>query len=204
MSDSQPVFIRLLPPEGKGNLTLEEAITRRRSVRRFSAEPLSLPQLSHLMWAAQGVTPSSRTVPSAGATYPMEIFIACGEETVTGLGGGIYHYLPDSHSLGRHHDGDVRPELAAAALDQGFIHRAPLDIIICVLYERTTRRYGNRGERYVHFEVGHAGQNIYLEATALGLGTVAVGAFGDEEVREVLRLGPKYHPLYIMPVGKPV
>jgi len=142
-------------------------------------------------------------VPSAGATYPLEIFIACGSNCIEGIDAGIYHYDIDSHSLTLHYEGDVRLALARAALDQEFIYEAPVDIIICALFERTGRRYGSRGERYVYMEVGHAGQNIYLQATALGLATVAIGAFHDEQVREVLRLDKQYKPLYIMPVGGP-
>jgi len=142
-------------------------------------------------------------VPSAGATYPLEIFVACGKDSVEGIDEGIYPYNKGSHSLTLHHEGDIRLELARAALNQEYIYEAPLDIVICALYERTTRVYGHRGERYVHIEVGHAGQNIYLQATALGLATVAIGTFHDEQVREVLRLGKQYRPLYIMPVGRP-
>jgi len=144
-----------------------------------------------------------RTVPSAGATYPLEVFLACGQNGIEGIDRGVYRYQSSNHALVRHHPEDVRLELARAALDQEFIYQAPVDIIICALYERTTRRYGDRGKMYVHIEVGHAGQNIYLQATALGLATVAIGAFHDEGVREVLRLERQYRPLYIMPVGWP-
>jgi len=144
-----------------------------------------------------------RTVPSAGATYPLEVFIACGRNTLEGIDEGVYHYQASNHALVRHHPQDVRVELARAALDQDYIYQAPVDIVICAIYERTSQRYGGRAERYVHIEVGHAGQNIYLQVTALGLATVAIGAFHDEEVREVLRLERQYRPLYIMPVGKP-
>lgn len=136
-------------------------------------------------------------------TYPLEIFIACGRNSIEGLDAGVYHYRLSEHALAQHHPEDVRPELARAAQNQKYTYQAPLDIVICAEYERTTRRYGSRGERYVHIEVGHAGQNIYLQATALGLGTVAIGAFHDEAVRAALRLEKQYQPLYIMPVGKP-
>ena len=185
-------------------MSLAEAISRRKSIRYFANQPLSQSQLSQILWATQGTADSPwgrRTVPSAGATYPLEVFIVCGGNGVEEIGDGIYHYNIDNHSLTRHHQGDVRLELARAALDQEFIYQAPLDIVICAEYERTLQRYGARGERYVHIEVGHAGQNIYLQATALGLATVAVGAFHDEEVRQVLRLDKRYKPLYIMPVG---
>jgi SagB-type dehydrogenase family enzyme len=187
-------------------MSLEEAITRRRSVRDFTRQPISQSQLSQILRAAQGITDSPwkyRGIPSAGATYPLEVFVVCGSNGIEGIADGIYHYNIDSHSLALHHEGDIRLELARAALDQKFIYEAPVDIVICAVYERTLRRYGTRGERYVHMEVGHAGQNIYLQATALGLGTVAIGAFYDERVREVLRLDKQYKPLYIMPVGKP-
>jgi len=185
-------------------MSLAEAISRRKSIRYFANQPLSQSQLSQILWATQGTADSPwgrRTVPSAGATYPLEVFVVCGGNGVEEIGDGIYHHNTDNHSLTRHHQGDVRLELARAALDQEFIYQAPLDIVICAEYERTLSRYGARGERYVHIEVGHAGQNIYLQATALGLATVAVGAFHDEEVRQVLRLDKRYKPLYIMPVG---
>ena len=198
--------IYLPPPSQKGKVSLEEAISRRRSIRDFTSEPVSQPQLSQILWAAQGISDirwKYRTVPSAGATYPLEIFVVCGRNGVDEIGKGIYHYSIDHHSLTLHHQGDVRADLARAALNQGFIYEAPLDIVICALYQRTTLTYGSRGERYVHMEVGHAGQNIYLQAIALGLATVAIGAFDDERVREVLQLDRQYKPLYIMPVGRP-
>lgn len=205
MDTSQQTQIHLPPPSQRG-MSLEEVIARRRSIRRFSTQPLSQLQLSQILWATQGITDASlkfRTVPSAGATYPLEIFVVCGRNCIDETGDGIYHYNIDSHSLTLHHKGDVRFELARAALDQKMIYQAPVDIVICALYERTSLHYGKRGERYVHIEVGHAGQNIYLESTALGLATVAIGAFHDEQVRKVLRLEKQYKPLYIMLVGKP-
>jgi len=198
--------IKLLPPSQEGGLSLEAAIAKRRSVRHFAPGSISQSQLSLLLWATQGISDGRsqlRTVPSAGAGYPLEVFVVCGLNGVEGLAEGIYRYNIASHSLTQHYEGDVRSELARAALGQHFIYQAPLDIVICALYERTAMRYGERGERYVHMEVGHAGQNIYLQATALGLGTVAIGAFHDEQVSQVLRLDEPLKPLYIMPVGKP-
>lgn len=198
--------IRLPQPSQKGRMSLEEAIALRRSIRGFSAQPISRSQLSQVLWAAQGATDASwgsRAAPSAGATYPLEVYVVCGSNGINGIGAGVYRYAPDSHSLALHYQGDARPELARAALDQESISDAPLDIVVCAVYERTVQRYGERGERYVHMEVGHAGQNIYLEATALGLATVAIGAFDDDAVREALRLDRQRTPLYIMPLGKP-
>ena len=203
---SQQSSIRLPSPGQRGSMSLEEAIAGRRSVRDFTPQPITQLQLSQILWAAQGITDApwqSRTVPSAGATYPLEIYIVCGRDGVEGMADGTYHYHPDNHSLTVHHSGDVRLELARAALDEEAIYLAPIDIAICAEYERTLARYGDRGERYVHLEAGHAGQNICLQAAALGLGTVAIGAFDDERVRAVLRLDRRYTPLYIMPVGHP-
>ena len=198
--------IHLPSPSQKGGMPLAEAIARRRSIRDFTPQTISQLQLSQILWAAQGITDTRgeyRAVPSAGATYPLELFVVCGRNGVEGIDAGIYHYNIARHSLTLHYEGDVRLALARAALNQEFIYEAPVDIVICAIFERTGLRYGSRGERYVHIEVGHAGQNIYLQATALGLATVAIGAFHDEQVREVLRLDKQYKPLYIMPIGKP-
>ena len=198
--------IPLPPPIPKGGMSLREAISRRRSIRHFTREPISQSQLSQILWAAQGITDvrsGDRAIPSAGATYPLEIFVVVGRDSVEGISGGIYHYNPESHSLTAHRQGDLRQELAGAALEQECLYQAPIDIVICAEYERTMLGYDARGERYVHIEVGHAGQNIYLQATALGLATVAIGAFHDEQVREILQLDEGIKPLYIMPVGKP-
>ncbi len=207
------LVIKLPPPQLKGKMSLEEAIASRRSVRRYRSEPLTPSQLSQLLWSAQGITGAGRlrAAPSAGATYPLEIFAFISKQGVIAseakqpkeeLQAGIYHYDVDSHSLVLHQPGDLRKELARAALDEGFIANAPLDIVICALYPRTSYRYGRRGERYVHMEVGHVGENIHLQAVALGLATVEVGAFDDEEVRKVLGLEEQIKPLYIMPIGK--
>lgn len=197
--------IQLPPPTSRGSMSLEEAIARRRSVRHFTQESISQSQLSQILWATQGLTDirsGDRAIPSAGATYPLEIFVVCGTNCIKGISDGIYHYNPENHSLSTHIQGDFRHELARVALEQEYIYQAPLDIVVCAVYERTMMRYGARGERYVHIEVGHAGQNIYLQATALGLATVAIGAFHDEEVREVLQLDKRIRPIYIMPVGR--
>ena len=196
--------VKLPRPELEGKVSLEEAIARRRSVRRYRAEPLTLSQLSQVLWSAQGITAGGelRAAPSAGATYPLEIFAFVGKQAIDGLEAGIYHYEVDSHSLVCSQRGDLRRELARAALDQGFIVSAPVDIVICAIYTRTSYTYGRRGERYVHMEVGHVGENIHLQAVALGLATVEVGAFDDEEVRKVLDVEERIKPLYIMPLGR--
>jgi len=199
-------IIKLPPPQLKGKMSLEEAIAKRRSIRKYCSESLTLSQLSQILWSAQGITGAGRlrAAPSAGATYPLEIFAFVGKQAIEGLQAGIYHYDVDSHSLVLHQPGDLRRGLAGVALDQGFIANAPVDIIICALYSRTSYTYGRRGERYVHMEVGHVGENIHLQAVALGLATVEVGAFDDEEVRKVLGVEEQIKPLYIMPIGKPL
>jgi len=209
----QTIF-NLPSPQLKGKVSLEETMTSRRSIRRFSSEPLLLFQLGQILWLAQGVTGTGkfRVAPSAGATYPLEIYVFIGKQGVIAsdtkqaleeLQAGIYHYEVDSHSLTLRKPDDLRQGLARAALDQEFIIQAPVDIVICALYNRTCHRYGGRGETYVHIEVGHVGENIHLQAVALGLATVEVGAFHDEEVMKVLGLDEQTKPLYIMPVGKP-
>jgi len=205
--------MKLPSPQLKGKVSLEETILRRRSVRRYRREPLELSQLSQILWAAQGITGTGgfRAAPSAGASYPLEIFMFVGTQCVIAsevkqapeeLPAGIYHYEADSHSLSLHKPADLRPDLARATLNQEFIIEAPVDIVICALSHRTSYRYGRRGERYVHIEVGHAGENIHLQAVALGLATVEIGAFHDEEVGKVLGVDEQIKPLYIMPLGK--
>lgn len=197
--------IKLPPPNPKGRTSIEEAISKRRSVRRFSSQALSLTQLSQILWSAQGTTSidGKRATPSAGATYPLEIFIIIGEQTVENMQAGIYHYEADKHSLSPHVKGDLRRKLAEAALEQGFIATCPVDIVVCALFSRTAFRYGRRGEKYVHMETGHVGQNVSLQAIALGLSTVMVGAFDDDGVRKVLQVEEQVKPLYIIPVGRP-
>ena len=165
--------IQLPPPVKDGAVSLEKAIALRRSVRGFVSEPLAQYQLAQILWAAQGITDvrrRRRAVPSAGATYPLKIFIACGKNGVEGVPAGIYQYSADTHSLIPRYQADVRLDLAQAALNQEFISEAPLIIVICAVYEWTETSYGKRAERYVHMEVGHAGQNIYLRQQRSGWG----------------------------------
>jgi SagB-type dehydrogenase family enzyme len=196
----------LLPdPRLKGEMTLEEAILKRRSRRDFKDSSLALEEISQILWAAQGITESGgfRAAPSAGALYPLDLYLVVGKQGVEGLGEGVYHYLPQSHSLELALQGDVRQTLARLSVQQMFIAEAPLSLLITGEYERTTGKYGERGVRYVHMEAGHVGQNVYLQVEALGLGTVTVGAFQDEEISQALKLPASYRPLYVMPIGHP-
>jgi len=190
--------IKLPKPKEKGLTSIEETLNQRRSVRDYKKGPLSLEEISQILWAASGKNLYRRTSPSAGATYPLEIYLAAGE--VEGLEPGLYQYSYSRHSLERIKEQDIRERLARATLGQGMIEEAPIDIIVAADYGRTTGHYGQRGIRYVHMEVGHVGQNISLQANALSLGTVMIGAFEDKQVKEIL--GIKEEPLYIIPVGK--
>lgn len=190
-----------LPRPGKtGPLSVEEAIARRRSVREFRDAPVLLTEVSQLLWAAQGITGDDgfkRAAPSAGAKYPMEIFVVAGN--VEDLPQGIYRYEPKTHSLKRVRRGDYRSQLADEALSQEYVENAALDIVIAGVYSRTKEKYGERGVRYVHIEVGAVAENVYLQAETMGLGTTLVGAFSDDGVKELLRT--EAAPLGIMPVG---
>jgi SagB-type dehydrogenase family enzyme len=195
-------IINLPQPLLDGKISLERAIAVRRSVRSFSNNMLTLQELSQILWAASGISQGSyRTVPSAGATYPLNCYAIVGY--VENLDKGVYRYSVKNHGLKRIIPYDLRSALCRAALHQTFIEEAPLVIVITAVYERTTGHYGKRGIRYVHMEAGHAGQNISLQAVALGLGCVMVGAFHDDMVKDILSLEKGEEPLYIIPIGKP-
>jgi len=187
----------ILPePKLKSEVSLEEALNSRRSARQYKPLDLEMEDISQLLWAAQGVTEESagfRTAPSAGALYPLELFIVKSD--------GLYQYIPEGHKLKKLGSKDLRPELMKASLSQKSISEAAIDIVITAIYDRTTVKYGDRGIRYVHMEAGHACQNILLQSAALGLGAVPVGAFSDSDVQKVLGLSKDYTPLYIVPVG---
>ena len=188
--------------EHDGATSVEKALHARRSVREFSRAALTLDELSQLLWAAQGITHRDglRTAPSAGALYPLEIYVVVGR--VGELSEGVYRYLPRGHDLIGLADGDRRKSLARAAVGQSWVRRAPVVIVVTAVYERSMAKYGRRGIRYSHIEVGHAAQNVYLQAETLGLGTVIVGAFDDEEVQSVLELPDDHEPLALMPVER--
>ena len=199
-------IVELPVPETTSVISVEEAIAQRRSIRSYTDDPLSLQDISQLVWSAQGITNPVRRLraaPSAGETYPLEVYVVVGTVGVTGLVEGLYRYDPFEHRLENILRGDLRSSLAEAALGQSWVGEAPVDIVIAAVYERTTARYGERGIRYVHMEAGHAGQNLYLQATARGLGMVVVGAFYDDKVQRLLQLPKDKKPLYIIPVGHP-
>lgn len=195
--------VKLPEPRTRGHVTVEEAIHARRSVRDFRGDPLDLATVSQLLWATQGMTDGNglRSVPSAGATYPLEIRLIAG--AVEGLSPGVYRYRPHRHALSLVEPGDRRRAVARAALNQGWIADAPITILVAAVFHRTTGRYGERGRQYVHMEVGHAAQNVYLQAVGLGLGTTVVGAFRDGELAGALGLEAGEDPLALLPVGVP-
>lgn len=195
--------IQLPPPATRGSVSLEQALSERRSVREFSHAPLRLAQVSQVLWAAQGVTENEqglRTAPSAGALYPLEILLLVG--SVQGLSPGLYGYQPREHRLVMLGEKDLRPQLKAAALNQEAVLQAPAVLIVTAVPARTEARYAERAERYVNMEAGHVAQNICLQATALGLGAVPIGAFHDQQVARLLRLPVGVVPLYLLPVGQ--
>ena len=189
--------IELPPPSPVGDLSLEEVLAARRSIRDFTPEPLTRQELSQLLWAAQGLTSEwgGRTAPSAGALYPLELYLATPD--------GLYRYLPDGHRVEVLASDDVRSPLATAALGQEAVADAPAVLIVAGVYARTAAKYGDRAERYVHLEAGHTAQNVLLQAVALGLGGVPIGAFEDRAVQEVLGLPTDHAPFYLIPVGHP-
>lgn len=184
-------------PNLQGEMSLEEAIANRRSVREFTDEPLSFNEISQLLWAAQGTTDPRglRSAPSAGALYPLELYVATAE--------GAYHYLPRGHALQVVWEEDRRPDLWEAGLKQSALQEAAAILVVTAVYQRTEAKYGERAERYVKLEAGHAAQNILLQAVALELGAVPIGAFYDDQVQAALALPGDHLPLYLIPVGHP-
>ena len=196
--------IRLPNPVYDGKVSVERAIKQRRTIRRFLPKALSLAQLSQLLWSAQGITDDSygyRAAPSAGALYPLDVHTIAGDGGVTELEPGVYRYNPADHSLELVRPGDRRHDVATASLAQMWIAEAPVIFVITSEYERITPKYRERGIRYAHIEVGHVGENIFLQAEALGLGVGIVGAFHDGDVAKAIGTAEGYHPLIILPVG---
>jgi len=195
--------LSLPAPRRDSGFSIERALHERRSVREFGKTALTREEVSQLLWAAQGVTGRDglRAAPSAGALYPLELYLVAG--MVRDLDPGVYKYAPAGHRLMKIIAGDQRHDLALAAHGQDCVADAPAVLVFTAVERRTTRKYGSRGVRYVHIETGHAAQNVFLQATALGLGTVVVGAFGDDAVGELLQLPEGEVPLYLMPLGRP-
>ncbi len=192
-----PKVLDLPAPRTTGALSLEETLSRRRSIRTYTTQALTLPEISQLFWAAQGITRSwgGRTAPSAGALYPLEIYAATAE--------GVYHYLVAGHRAEITTQEDRRVALWAAGLKQDALEQAAATFVFTAVYARTAGKYGARAERYVKLEAGHAAENLLLQAVALGLAAVVIGAFDDDDVATALSVGADEEPLYLIPVGHP-
>ena len=196
-------IIQLSSPMYESSTSVEEALLNRRSVRDYKTESLSLSEVSQILWSAQGIADTAeglRTAPSAGALYPLEVYLVAAN--VKDLNPGIYKYNPQNHILQKISEGDKLVEISDASLKQESINNSSAIVVITAIYERTSVKYGNRTERYVDMEVGHVGQNIYLQAVSLGLGTVMVGAFNDEALKKALALPEEEHPLALYPIGR--
>jgi len=188
-------------PQKQGKSSLEEALQARRSVRKYKNERLGLEEISQILWASQGITERDhRTVPSAGALYPIEIFLVA--KNIDQISSGVYNYKPTEHKLIRLSEGDFSGEVAQAAANQMWIEDSAAVLLISADFEKTTQKYGERGKQYVWMEAGHSAQNVYLQAYSLGLGTVSIGAFTDEKIGKILNLPGNIQPLILMPIGK--
>ena len=199
-SSGKESVIKLKSPSFKSSVSVEEALKARRSIRDFPDDPLTLDEISQLLWAGQGLTNKRgyRTNPSAGATFPIELYLAA--HNVTGLEPGLYHYSPHKETLTLVKEGSLRDQLTVSALNQGFVQKSAAVIIISAVFQRTADKYRERAVRYVHMEVGSIYQSIHLQAETLGLGTVVVGAFNDDTLKKLL--GIEEVPLIIMPIGR--
>jgi len=193
--------ISLPTPTRVGRHPLESCLELRRSVRVFYKETMAIDDVGQLLWAAQGITGAegNRAAPSAGATYPLHVFLAAGR--VDGLPPGVYRYISDSHEIRAVSSDDIREALAASARQEWMSDAA---VIVCIAanFQRTESKYGARGHNYVFMEAGAAAENLMLEAVALGLGTTLVGAFDDDEVAKLYGLTTKERPICMIPIGK--
>ena len=205
--------IPLPPPKFQRRIPVEDAITSRRSIRTFRDEPITLEELSTVLYLTAGVTRwisgaygiyrfPLRTYPSAGALQPVELYVSA--HKVTGLRAGIYHYNPVNHSLEKLRDGDFSRTLIDIALGQEHAGQAPATIIMTVYWARTRWKYGDRAYRYAMLDAGFAGENLYLACIALGLGTCAIGAFYDEDLCKLLEIDCVDEiPVLLFPIGRP-
>lgn len=194
--------IKLPEPEYSSNTSIEEALLKRKSIRDFQKKPLSLKNISQILWAAQGITDkgkNKRTAPSAGALYPLEIYLVVGN--VNEIESGIYKYNPYQNELTLISEGDKRNEISKYTAQPEAIQTAPITVIFSAVYKRTSVKYGDRAFRYVHIEIGHAAQNVCLQVISLGLSTVTIGAFQDAQIKKTIQLLEEEEPLYIMPIG---
>ena len=195
-------IIMLPEPQRISNFSLEEALQKRRSRRNYSGEPISLEQLSQLLWSAYGITkePFYKTVPSAGACYPMTIYVSVVK--VKGLKSGFYQYIPKEHQLELISTDNFTDQIYTCGYNQGCLRNQAITILMSADFDKITTRYGKRAYRYTYMEAGHISQNIYLQTESLDLATVAVGAYDEETLNKILPIPNKEDIIYLMPVGK--
>lgn len=190
-------------PMVEGPLAVETAIANRRSIREFAPDPLTPDSLGQLLWAGYGITEGApwhrRTAPSAGAVFPLDIYVVAGN--VEDLLPGVYHYTPLNHSLEQIEEGDLREDIANVCFEQEWMATAPAMVVVTAEFERASSKYEERGVAYAFIEAGHVGQNLYLQAESLGMGICEVGAFKEEELMDMLELPYEHKPLYIAPFG---
>lgn len=193
--------IQLPAPRTTGRMSVEAAIAARRSRRAYKGDPVKLAEAGQLLWAAQGVTGAEgqRAAPSAGALYPLKIYLSA--TRVAGLDPGVYKYNPDDHQLALHAPGDVRSRLTAS-VDQDCIRFSACVVAFAGVPDRLRERFGERAAGLLQMEAAHASENVYLQAAALGLGTVAVASFRPAEVGGILGLPEGEVLVYLMPVGR--
>ncbi|MFC1546561.1 SagB/ThcOx family dehydrogenase, partial [bacterium] len=198
-------FIIELPnPVFQSQISVEEALVKRRSIRSYKNEPLTIKEISQILWAAQGITNTRgfRTAPSAGALYPLELYILIGN--VLELNSGVYKYIPHGHKLEKILDQDKRDDLCSAALGQESIIHGAVVLVFSAVYSRIMRKYRERGRQYAHIEIGHSAQNVFLQTVSLNLAAVVIGAFDDNHVKKAVNMNDEETPLYIMPIGKKI
>ncbi len=204
MEENNKIEISLPEIKKDSQTSVEEALLKRRSYRSFLDKELSIAQISQLLWSASGITEEKsgfRTAPSAGALYPLEIYIVINKENKD-LDKGVYKYDNNNHKLFKVGSNSIKEELTQAALGQDSILQAPVVLAIVGDYQITTSRYGDRGHRYVYMEAGHVAQNVYLQIVSLDLGTVVIGAFDDNKVKNLLNLKDNEEAFYLMPIGE--
>lgn len=200
--------VKLSSPDLNQGLPLWETLKKRRSIRRFKAETMAERDLSALLWAAQGVTETSsgyalRTAPSAGALYPVETYLIV--HNVEGIQRGVYHYDALNHVLEQLRAGDIREEIARAALGQRFIATGNVVFVWTAFFERSKWKYRDRAYRYVYLDAGHIAQNVALAAVCLSLGSCQVAALYDDEINAVVGAdGVEESVVYMTVVGKPI
>ncbi len=200
--------VKLPKPSFKGNVSVEEALLGVRSIRNFGSKPLTLGQVSQILWAANGNLPpdavsgaTTKVTPSAGGIYPLEVFLVSGQDSVSGLPAGIYRYRPQTNALATLTSGDQRAAVAQSAVGQMWLARAPAIVIIAAEFARMRPKYGDRGVQYVFIEAGNADQNVCLQAAALGLRVGTVGAFNDPQLTQAMKLPKGIDPILIIAVG---